>query len=60
MRTPEAEVLTGNIIMTRIRLARNVYGAPFSLTDMDLSEEIIKNVSRSLGNFGSFDLYRMA
>ena len=60
MRTPETEVLTGNIIMTRIRLARNVYGAPFSLTDMDLSEEIIKNVSRSLVNFGSFDLYRMA
>ena len=60
MKTPETEVLTGNIIMTRIRLARNVYGAPFSLTDMDLSEEIIKNVSRSLVNFGSFDLYRMA
>ena len=50
----------GNIIMSRIRLARNLSGYPFKVTDPTLGKEIVKKVNRALVRADTFNLYFMS
>ncbi len=54
------ELFRGNIIMSRVRLARNLNGYPFSVTDQTLSREIVKKVNRAIVKCGTFNLYYMS
>ena len=47
----------GNIIMSRIRLARNVKGLPFRIKDQTLAREVVKRVNRALVRSDTFNLY---
>ena len=42
MTTKNLDLYAGNIIMTRIRLARNLSGYPFKITDTALAKNIVK------------------
>lgn len=50
------DLYSGNIIMTRIRLARNIAGYPFRITDSMLAKEIVKKVNRALVRTDTFNL----
>lgn len=50
----------GNIIMSRIRLARNLSGYPFKVADPTLGKEIVKKVNRALVRSDTFNLYFMS
>ena len=54
------DIFKGNIIMTRVRLARNISGYPFSIKDQTVAREIIKNVNRALVRFDTFNLFYMS
>lgn len=54
------ELLTGNIIKTRVRLARNIDGYPFSVRDVKTAREIVKKVNRALVKCDSFNLFYMS
>ncbi len=56
--TPDLYV--GNIIMSRVRLARNLRDYPFKVTNVNRAREIIKNVNRALVKTDTFDLFYMA
>jgi len=47
----------GNIIMSRIRLARNIKGLPFRIKDQTLAREVVKRVNRALVRSDTFNLY---
>lgn len=50
-------VIDGSIIMTRVRLARNIAGYPFKITDQAVAKEIVKKVNRALVRSDTFDLF---
>ncbi len=54
------DILAGSIIKTRIRLARNIVGYPFCVTDPNDAREIVKKVNRALVKSGTFNLYYMS
>ena len=54
------EIYAGNIIMSRVRLARNLNGYPFKITDEFLAKEIVKKVNRALVRTDTFNLYYMS
>lgn len=56
----EPEVFRGNIIMSRVRLARNLDGYPFSVKDGATAREIIKKVNRALVKCDTFNLYTVS
>ena len=47
----------GNIIMSRIRLARNIKGLPFRIKDQVVAREVVKRVNRALVRSDTFNLY---
>lgn len=47
----------GNIVTTRVRIARNLWGFPFSATDERTAGDIVKKVNRALVKCGTFNLY---
>ena len=51
------DLYTGNIIMSRVRLARNFKGYPFKITDLKDAKEIVKKVNRALVKTDTFNLY---
>ncbi len=53
------DLLSGNIIKTRIRLARNLNGYPFKVEDQSVSHDIVKRVNRALLKCDTFDLFFM-
>lgn len=55
MITPE--ILSGSIVTTRIRLARNLSGYPFAIRDVATAKNIIKKVNRALVKCDTFNLY---
>ena len=57
--TPDLMIKT-NVIMTRIRLARNLNGYPFRITDKNVSGDIVKAVKKSVAKCGEFDLYYLS
>ena len=46
----------GNIVMTRVRLARNVVDYPFRIKNVDLAKDLVKKVNRALVRSDTFDL----
>ncbi len=52
----DTELYRGNIVMTRIRLARNLKDFPFK-SDPVTAKEIVKKVNRALLKCGTFNLY---
>ncbi len=54
------DLYTGNIIMSRVRLARNLKGYPFKIQDVNLAREVVKNVNRALVKTDTFDLFYMS
>ncbi len=54
------DLYAGNIIMSRVRLARNLNGYPFRLKDEADARGVIKNVNRALVKTDTFDLFYMS
>lgn len=50
----------GNIIMSRIRLARNIKNYPFKIQGENLGKELVKKVYRALVRSDTFNLYYMS
>ncbi len=50
----------GTIIMSRVRLARNVRGFPFKIKDPVVATDMVKKVYRALAKIDTFNLYYMA
>ena len=55
--TYNPERYDNNIILTRVRLARNVAGVPFIVKDKKVSKEIIKSVYLAVNKVEKFDLF---
>ena len=51
------DIFLGNIIKSRVRLARNLEGYPFKIKDPELAREIIKKVNRAIVKCGTFNLF---
>jgi len=54
------DIYAGNIIMSRVRLARNLNGYPFKVRDVGVAREIVKKVNRALVKTDTFDLFFMS
>lgn len=50
----------GNVITSRVRLARNLDGYPFFIKNQKSAKEIIKSVNRALVKCDTFNLYYMS
>lgn len=57
MESVSLDLYSGNIIKTRIRLARNLSGYKFGGNDEKTSKEIVKKVNRALIKCDTFNLY---
>lgn len=57
MEITSPDIFKGNIIMSRVRLARNLKDYPFKVTRPALAKEIVKKVNRALVRTDTFDLY---
>ena len=53
-------LLDNNIITSRIRLARNIFGVPFDVKDDKQAKEIIKKTAYTLDKLGDFTLYTLS
>ncbi len=60
MEITSPDIFAGNIIMSRVRLARNLSGYPFRVRDEMAAKEIVKKVNRALVRTDTFNLYFMA
>ena len=54
------DLLKGTIIMSRVRLARNVNGYPFKIENPATAMEMVKKVYRALNKADTFNLYYTA
>lgn len=54
------DLYRGNVVTSRVRLARNVEGFPFKIRNEKLAHEIVKKVNRALVKCDTFNLYYMA
>lgn len=59
MATFNTELFRGNIITSRVRLARNLVGYPFRVKDVANAKDIIKKVNRALIKCDTFNLYNV-
>lgn len=60
MNSVSPELYSGNIIMTRVRLARNLRGYPFKVENPAVARDIVKKVNRALVRADTFNLYYMS
>ncbi|MBR2498675.1 MAG: ATP--guanido phosphotransferase [Clostridia bacterium] len=60
MTTFNPDIYKGNIVMSRVRLARNLRGYPFKINDVRLAKDIVKKVNRALVKTDTFNLYFMS
>ncbi len=60
MQTINSELFRGSIIMSRVRLARNIKGYPFAIRNQAVAKEVVKKVNRALIKCDTFNLYYMA
>ena len=58
MKNPD--LYSGNIVMSRVRLARNLENCPFLVKSEKVAREIVKEVNRALIKCGTFNLYQMS
>lgn len=56
MITKNLDLYSGNIVMTRIRLARNLAGYPFHIIDNNVARDVVKKVNRALVKADTFNL----
>ncbi len=54
------DIYSGNIIMTRVRLARNLRGYPFKVSSPEIAREIVAKVNRALVRTDTFNLLFMS
>lgn len=54
------EIFAGNIIKSRVRLARNLKDYPFKVKDPKVARDIVKKVNRALVKCDTFNLYFMS
>ncbi len=54
------DLYTGNIIMSRVRLARNLSGYPFKIYNPEVAREVVKKVNRALVKEDTFNLFFMS
>lgn len=54
------EFSRGNIIMSRVRLARNLNGYPFFISDVPTAKDVVKKVYRALVKSDTFNLCYMS
>ena len=57
MKSVSPDIYKGNIVMTRVRLARNLKGYPFRIDDILDAKDIVKRVNRALVRTDTFNLY---
>lgn len=57
MEITNPSLLEGIVVKTRIRLARNLSGYPFRITDVATAKDVVKKVNRALVKCGTFNLY---
>lgn len=57
MSTINYDLLEGTIVKTRIRLARNLKGYPFRITNEQDAKEVVKKINRALVKCDTFNLY---
>ncbi len=60
MKSANSELFRGSIIMSRVRLARNIKGYPFSIRNQAVAKDVIKKVNRALIKCDTFNLFYMA
>ncbi len=60
MNTFTPDLYKGNIVMTRVRLARNLKGYPFKVKNTVAAREIVKKVNRALVRSDTFNLFYMS
>lgn len=60
MATITPDFYKGTIIMSRVRLARNLNGYPFKITNPTVAKDIVKKVNRALVKSDTFNLYFMS
>jgi protein arginine kinase len=60
MTTMNPDLFSGNIVMTRVRLARNLKGYPFKVRDAEIAREIVAKVNRALVRADTFNLFFMS
>lgn len=53
----DLNLLEGSVVKTRIRLARNLSGYPFRITDPVVAKDVVKKVNRALVKCDTFNLY---
>lgn len=53
----DRELYAGNIITSRVRLARNLSGYPFKIKNVSEAKDIVKKVNRALVKSDTFNLY---
>ena len=51
------DIYAGNIIMSRVRLARNLVGYPFKVRDVEVAKDIAKKVYRALVKADTFSMF---
>lgn len=54
------DLYKGNIIKTRVRLARNLRDYPFKINDVALAKQVVKKVNRALVRSDTFNLFYMS
>ena len=54
------ELADNNIVLSRVRLARNIKGRPFCVKDKRLASQIVKEVAVAAGRAGNFKLYYLS
>lgn len=59
MPTINPDNFQGNIITSRVRLARNINGYPFNVKEIGTAKEIIKKVNRAVVKCDTFNLYNV-
>lgn len=57
MKTQNLDIYSGNIMMTRIRFARNLSGYPFHIQNVNHAKDVVKRVNRALVRTDTFNLY---
>ncbi len=60
MAIQENPSVAGTVIMSRVRLARNLKDYPFQVTDPMIARDIVKKVNRALVKCDTFNLYYSA
>lgn len=54
------ELTDNNIVLSRVRLARNIKGRPFYVSDKKTAAQIVKDVTKAAARAEKFSLYYLS